>query len=273
VATFGAELGIAGWIFQRSIRVDQTMTLLELPKVCRSLGVGTIELVSTFFVSQSAQYLNELRTAIAEQELRVRNIAVDMGNLANPDAAARQTDIEALKQWFHVARAIGSEAIRVNSGAADPTDHLALARSIEGFRALAEAAGQTGVYLLIENHGGATADPRNVQEILDKVESPWFRTCPDSSNFTPDLWDEGMRILAPRAFSCHVKVMSYSPDGEQRWTYRDGAPRECNLNRFFEILRKANYTGPICLEGGATGADLDNARDGLAYVRGLLGLV
>ena len=271
MAEFGTELGIAGWIFQRSIRVDQTMTLRELPKVCRSLGVGTIELVSTFFVSQHADYLNQLRTEIAEQRVRVRNIAVDMGNLANADAATRRTDVEALKQWFHVARAIGSEAIRVNSGSAEPTDGAALARSIEGFRELAEEAAHTGVYLLIENHGGATADPRNVQKILDQVESPWFRTCPDSSNFTTDLWDEGMRIMAPRAYSCHVKVMSYSPDGEQRWTYRDGAPRSCNLNRFFEILREANYTGPICLEGGASGADLDNARDGLKYVRGLLG--
>lgn len=271
MATFGTELGIAGWIFQRSIRSDQTLTLLDLPKVCRSLEVETIELVSTFFVSQNAQYLNQLRSAIAEQGLRVRSVAVDMGNLANLDEASRRTDVESLKQWFHVARAIGSEAIRVNSGAADPTDRPALARSIEGFRELAEEAAQTGVYLLIENHGGATADPRNVQEILEKVESPWFRTCPDSSNFTPDVWDEGMRIMAPRAFSCHVKVMSYSPDGQQRWTYRDGTARECNLNRFFEMLREAGYTGPICLEGGASGADLDNARDGLKYVRELLG--
>jgi len=108
------EIGIAGWAFHRSIQQDKTMTLLDLPAVCRELGATTIELVSTFFESQHAAYLNTLRQAVEAQGQQVRNIAVDMGNIANPDAARRQTDLEAIKQWFHVARAIGAQAIRVN---------------------------------------------------------------------------------------------------------------------------------------------------------------
>jgi sugar phosphate isomerase/epimerase len=263
------EIGIAGWLFHESILDKQTMKQLDLPRVCKSLGVQTIELVSSFFPSQHTQYLNQLRAALREHGVHVRNIAVDMGDIANPDEAIRRTDIEGLKQWFYVARAIGSEAIRVNSGAASPTDHAAIDRICEGYRELAAEAAHAGIYLLIENHGGASADPNNIWTFLDRVDSPWFRACPDTGNFINGTWEEGMRIMAPRAYSCHVKVYSYSPDGQQSWTGRDGQTRSYDLKRSFQILKDAGYAGPLYIEAGASGTEEDSARDAIRYVRDL----
>ena len=141
------EIGIAGWLFYRSIRRDKTRTLLELPEVCAGLGVRTIELVSSFFPSQEARYLQQLRAALEAHGTRVAGIAVDMGDIANADEQARRTDLEALKQWFHLAKAIGAEAIRINSGAASPDDQAALARITAGYRELAAEAEHTGVRL------------------------------------------------------------------------------------------------------------------------------
>lgn len=267
------DFGIAGWLFNRSILRDRTMTLLELPGACAALGVETIELVSTFFASQDAKYLNQLRLAIAEHGLHVRNIAVDMGDIANPDEATRRTDIEAIKQWFHVARAVGSEAIRVNSGDASPTDSAAIDRICEGYTELAAEAAHAGVYLLIENHGGASADPKNIQTFLDRVNSTWFRACPDTANFVGDTWEEGMQIMAPRAFSCHVKVYSHSADGVQRWTSHDGKARTYDLRRSLAILKDAGYQGPLCIEAGASESESESGRDAIRYVRELLATV
>ncbi len=264
------EFGIAGWLFNRSILQDKTMTLLDLPRACKELGVGTIELVSTFFDSQHARYLNQVRAAVEEQGLQVRNIAVDQGDIANPDAATRRTDIEALKQWFHVAKAVGSEAIRVNSGAASPTDVDALDRIVEGYRELAEEAAHTGIYLLIENHGGASADPKNIQLFLERVDSPWFKACPDTSNFANGTWEEGMQIMAPKAFSVHVKVYSYTPDGVQTWSWRGGETQTYDLKRSLQILKNAGYSGPLCIEGGASDTEAASGRDALRYVKELL---
>ena len=265
------EFGVAGWLFHRSILNDRTMTLLELPAACKALGVGTVELVSTFFESQKAQYLNQLRSTIAENGLTIRSIAVDMGNIANPDSAVRQTDIEALKQWFYVARAIGAQAIRINSGAADPDDREAIARITEGYRELAAEAAHSGVYLLIENHGGASADPKNIKAFLEGVNSRWFRSCPDTGNFPGDTWREGMQVMAPYAYSCHVKVFSYSPDGKQSWTGRDGQLRSYDLKESLRILQAAGYSGPLCVEAGASSGEAESGRDALKYLRGLLG--
>lgn len=263
------DIGIAGWIFHESIQRDHTMTLLEMPAICRSLGVQTIELVSTFFASQDARYLNQLRAAIQDQGLQVRNIAVDMGNIANPDENARRTDLEALKQWFYVARAVGSEAIRINSGPASPDDQLAIERISRGYHELAAEAAHTGVYLLIENHGGASADPKNIQTFIDRAESSWFKTCPDTANFVGDTWEEGMRIMAPRAHSCHVKVYNYSRDGKQSWAGRDGQTRAYDLKHCLRILREARYQGPLCIEGGASSTEVDSAREAIGYVKEL----
>lgn len=264
------EIGIAGWLFHRSILHDKTMTQLELPAACKALGVESIELVSSFFPSQHTQYLNQLRAAIREQGMRVRSIAVDMGNIANADLNTRRTDIEGLKQWFHVARAIGSESIRVNSGGADPGDQAAIDRIVEGYRELASEAAHTGVYLLIENHGGASADPKNIQIFLDRVASPWFKACPDTGNFIEGTWEEGMQIMAPRAHSCHVKVYSYSPDGEQTWTGRDGTQRSYNLRRSLQILKDAGYSAPLFIEAGASASEAESGRDAIRYVRDMV---
>ena len=188
----------------------------------------------------------------------------------HPDEATRRTDIEALKQWFYVARAVGSEAIRINSGAASPDDTAAIDRITEGYRELADTAAHAGVYLLIENHGGASADPKNIQAFLQRVDSPWFKTCPDTANFTSGTWEEGMRIMAPQAYSCHVKVYQYSPDGAQNWTGRDGQVRSYDLRSSLQILRDAGYMGPLCIEAGAGATEAESGREAIRYVRDLL---
>ena len=36
------DIGIAGWLYNRSILRDHTMTLLELPAACAALGVKPV---------------------------------------------------------------------------------------------------------------------------------------------------------------------------------------------------------------------------------------
>lgn len=266
------EIGIAGWALNRSIRQDKTLTLLKFPALARGeFGVDTVELVSTFFENQSAKYLNELRRAIEAERLKVRNIAVDTGTLATADEAERRTDLEAIAQWFHVARALGAEAIRVNTGHAEPGDAAALERIVSGYQELAEHAVRSGVRLLIENHGGVSADPANIETILERVDTEWFGTCPDVNNFVGDTWEEGMRIMAPRAYAVHVKTWGYDPEGWQTRQGRDGSTARYNLKRCLEILRDAGYQGPLNYEYNQAEADERvGIAKGIAYTRELV---
>ena len=264
------ELGIAGWVVSGEILREKSLTLLAFPAVCAAHGVKTVELCSRFFESQDARYLNELRRRLADNGLSVRNIAVDMGNIAGADEAVRRTDLEALKQWFYTAAAVGSEAIRINTGHAD--DDEAMHRVIAGYRELVSVGEQAGVRLLVENHGGVSSSAGNLQRILDGVDSDWFATCPDTANFPDGDWEAGMRVLAPRAFSCHVKVFNYSDDGAQTWT-RDGETMGYQLKTCLKILDAAGYTGPLCVEKGASDTTEASIRDTLNYLEELQKMV
>ncbi|MSS70930.1 MAG: sugar phosphate isomerase/epimerase [Candidatus Latescibacteria bacterium] len=265
------EIGIAGWILSGEILREKTLTLLEFPKVCASYEVKTVELCSAFFASQEARYLNELRKALEDNGLSVRNIAVDMGNIAGADAATRRTDLEALKQWFYTASALKSAAIRINTGHAE--DEGAMGRVIEGYQELVRVGEQAGVKLLIENHGGVSSTSGNLARILTAMDTPWFATCPDTGNFPDGDWEAGVRTLAPRAFSCHVKAFNYSADGRQSWKGRDGQVREYDLKKSLALLKEAGYQGPLCLESGASTTTRESIRDGIAYLRELTGKI
>src|SRR5690242_17361296 len=125
------DIGIATWAFHKSILQERTLSLLDLPALARrEYGVGTLELMSAYFESQTAGYLNRLRRNLETEGVRVHCIAVDQGNISTADEAERRTSLEALKQWFYVARAIGAGAIRVNTNDFEPLVEMLLGRRI-----------------------------------------------------------------------------------------------------------------------------------------------
>ena len=272
------ELGVAGWSLHREILEDKKTTLLDLPEVVAGYGVKVIELCQVFFENTSPDYLNQVRQALEKEDLRVVNIAVDVGNLAEPDAAKRRTHVEALKQWFHVAKAVGSEAIRINSGfigpqsftlSSTPVPQEVLDRVVEGYRELAKVAEFTGVRLLIENHGGPSADPENIRYFIEKVGSDWFRTCPDFGNFLPGTTYRGLGIMLPYAYSVHAKLVNV--DSEVQVLERQGVRLEYDLRRCLDLVKDSGYDGPLCLEwGGPEPAEREAIKSGLELVASLL---
>jgi len=264
------QFGIAGYLYHRPILHDKTMTMLELPAATRAAGVEVLELCSVFFESQSAAYLNQVRQAAEDQGVTIRSIAVDRADISVENESERQTNIEAIKQWFHVARAIGAGAVRVNSGGKVDADDTELRRIVAGYRELAREAEANEVYLLIENHGGASYKPANVQRFLDEVGSTWFRTCPDTGNYPNGTWEDGVKVMAPCAHSVHVKVTTYSADGWQPRTGADGTDRTVNLRSILATLKANDYQGPLCVEVGVEADETQAARQAIAYVKDVL---
>lgn len=267
------EFGIAGYLYHRPILHDKTMTMLELPAATRATGTNILELCSLFFESQSAEYLNKVRASAEAEGVTIRSIAVDRADILVEDDAERRTNIETIKQWFHVAKAIGSAAIRVNSGGTIDATESDLAQIVAGYRELAAEAEHNGVYLLIENHGGATWKPENVRRFIEEVDSDWFRTCPDTGNYPDGTWKDGIQVMAPYAHSAHVKVTTYSDDGWQPRTGHDGSDRTANLKSILATLKEANYQGPYCVEAGVGDDETQAARDAIAYVKEVLATV
>ena len=79
-----------------------------------------------------------------------------------------------------------------------------------------------------------------------------------------------MRVMAPRAFSCHIKAWSCEPSGMQHRIGRDGQPQVHDLKRSLRILKEADYQGPLCVEYGASENERESTRDAMQYVRELV---
>jgi sugar phosphate isomerase/epimerase len=100
-------------------------------------------------------------------------------------------------------------------------------------------AGQHGVHLALENHGGPTATADGMIAFVRDVQSSWFGVNLDTGNFTSNDPYGDLAKLAPYALNVQVKVMIV--DSKEKKEPSDFA-------RLAQILRDVGYRGYIVLE-------------------------
>lgn len=254
------QIAVASWSLHREI--PRLTPLIEFPRICQEeFGVKAVELNSPFFASTEAGYLDELKETLSERGMKLVNIPVDLGNIANPDDEKREKDIEALKEWFSIAKRMGSPFIRINAGEGEPVDDAMLRRVIGSYKELVEEGEKVGVGLVIENHGGPSANPDNIIRIVEAVKSDSFGVCPDFGNFAPETRYQGIAKIAKYAFLAHVK--SYDFDKEGRETTID-------IERCLNILKKADFEGDLSVEFEGKGNQREGVKKTLALLRKLV---
>jgi sugar phosphate isomerase/epimerase len=166
------------------------------------------------------------------------------------DPEKRRAGIVVAKKWLDGAAILGAKSMRVNSGgpriAPSPVatadypknDALAqyLSNCIESFKEMADYGGKVGVKVTLENHWGLTANPINIQIIVDEVNSPWCEASPDFCNWEHEyLMYHGLAALAPYAHTnVHAKYWN-------RW-------KDPDVQRCVRIMTNAKYMGIFALE-------------------------
>lgn len=171
-------------------------------------------------------------------------------DICDPDAEKRKAGIEVARKWLDGAAILGAKSMRVNSGGpriapapvatADypKNDEVArlLANCIESFRVMADYGGKVGVKVTLENHWGLTANPTNIQIIVDEVNNPFCEASPDFCNWEHEyLMYHGLEALAPYAHTTvHAKYWS-------RW-------KDPDVRRNVKIMTNAKYRGVFALE-------------------------
>jgi sugar phosphate isomerase/epimerase len=196
-----------------------------------------VELNSPFFPDVEG-YLDELRQALDRYGVVVRNIAVDMGNVAAADDPERESAVAANASWLDVAGAIGCPSIRVNAGHSEDQDE-GLRRSISSFRTIVGRAGELGLSVLMENHGGFSSDPGGIMAYVRELGTDNFGTCPDFGNFEEGIRYEALETIAPYAKFVHAKTYEFDADGNET---------TLDIPRIIGIMRKSGYDGYVSVE-------------------------
>jgi sugar phosphate isomerase/epimerase len=208
---------------------------------CAKMGLEGTELTSYYFPQPlTNEYLCKLKDHAFRLGLDISGTAVG-NDFCHPPGEERDKQLQLVKRWVDNAAILGAPVIRIFSGSAktgqSPEDARKLA--VEGMEECCQYAGQHGVHLALENHGGLTSRADEMLELVRAVKSPWFGVNLDTGNFHGEDVYADLAKLAPFATNVQVKVVVSGPDGKKK---------PSNFGKLAQILTSAGYRGYIVLE-------------------------
>lgn len=182
--------------------------------------------------------LEEVKKALEKYGIQVLNMPIDYGNISSLDEGKRKADLAVIKSWIDVAAYLGSKGARVNTGH-QPEGCFDLSITADSYRELAEYSQTKGVALIMENHGGMSADPKNILKLFEMVGHPNFRMCPDFGNFDPAIRYEALDMIFNNPILVHAKTYEFDENGNHV---------QFDFDKCMGIAKKHNYHGYYSVE-------------------------
>lgn len=216
------------------------LSLEDFVTDCARLQLEGTELTSYYFPTEiTPAYLRTLKQHCFKLGLDVSGTAVG-NDFCHPAGEKRDAEIAGVKRWIDYAEILGAPVIRIFSGhphgtSAEEAHQLA----VSGMEECCQYAGEHGVFLALENHGGLTTTPAGMLALVRDVKSPWFGVNLDTGNFHGDDIYGELAQLAPYAINVQIKVTVSGPDGKGR---------RADFSRLARIMTDAGYRGYIVLE-------------------------
>ena len=193
---------------------EPKLKLSDFISDCAKFGLEGTELTSYYFPQAlTHDYLRALRQQCFRLGLDVSGTAVG-NDFGHPVGEERQKQIALVKRWVDNAAELGAPVIRIFAGHQKGDTPPAQTHSlmVGGIEECCEYAGQHGVHLALENHGGPTATADGLLAFVKDVQSPWFGVNLDTGNFHSDDVYAEMERVAPYALNVQVKVVTSGPE-------------------------------------------------------------
>jgi sugar phosphate isomerase/epimerase len=235
------KLSLAAYSFRQYLAgKTKSMTLDDFVDLCAEYELDAVEPTSYYFPEPvTPEYLHQLRRRAFMLGLGISGTAV--GNtFTHPPGPQLDKEIAHVKKWVDHAAEMSAPVIRIFAGTLqkDTTEDQARKWCIDAIDQCCKYAGQRGIILALENHGGIVSTVDQLLSIVREIKSDWFGVNLDTGNFRgPDPYAD-LAKAAPYAVT--VQVKSEISAG--------GARGEADMARIVEILKKAQYRGYVALE-------------------------
>lgn len=243
------KLGLAGYSFNRQMARRGTreeiaaakMNLERFIEYCADLDLDACELTSYYFPKDvNHDDLLRMKEMTFRLGLDISGTAIG-NNFCVHEGEERDRQLADTREWIDHAAVMGAPHIRIFAGSTPKgdTEAAAIDRCIAGINEAVSYAATKGVVLGLENHGGVTANPDTMLEIIKAVDpSPWFGVNFDSGNFQTDDPYASLEKIAPYTVNAQIKVMMRPNGGRE----------PADFDRIVAILRDAGYRGYAVLE-------------------------
>lgn len=237
------RLGLAAYSFRQALdlrRKPPTMNLDGFIDLTASMPFDAVELTEYYFPETSPRYLAQLKGRCTRLGLDISGTAI-RSDFCVTNPARLKEQIDHTRRWIEITSRLGGKTIRIFGGtvAKDDKEDRARRQCIDAMQQCCEFAGQFGVFLALENHGGITGTSEQMLALVRAIKSDWFGVNLDTGNFrTKDPYAD-LERLAPYAVVVQMKT-EISREGRK--------PEEADLKRLFQMLRNVNYRGYVVLE-------------------------
>lgn len=217
------------------------MDLDRFVEACAAAGLDGVELTAYYFPELvTREYLHHIKRKCYLLGLDISGVAAG-SRMCLPPGRERDSQIAGAKAWVDHAAVLGAPYCRVFAGGVPTgaTYRQALEWCVDCLEQVSEYAGQRGVMVGLENHGGITSTPEQTLSIVERVKSEWFGLNLDVANFHGDDPYADAAKVACHAISVHLKT-EVRPAGKPK--------QPMDLVRVVDMLRTAGYRGYLTIE-------------------------
>lgn len=237
------KLSLAAYSFRQVLdlrRKPPTMTLAGFIDLAASMPFDAVELTEYYFPETSPRFLAGLKGRCTRLGLDVSGTAIRTDFCVN-NAGRLKMQVDHCKRWIEHTSRLGGKTVRIFGGAVakDDKEDRARRQCIDAIQECCDHAGQFGIYLALENHGGITGTSEQMLALVRAIKSDWFGVNLDTGNFRTKNPYADLERLAPYAVVVQIKT-EINREGKK--------PEEADLKRKVQMLRAVNYRGYVALE-------------------------
>jgi len=187
----------------------------------------------------------------------IKNVLImidEIEGLAEENKSRRLKAVDNHKMWIDAAEIMGCESVRLNlygSSNADKWKDL----SIKSLSELGSYAKNSGVNVIVENHGRISSDIPKLMDVIYGVNMDNVGTLPDFGNFCmadegygsvfdgscETVYDfyKGVEEMMPKAFAVSAKSNDFDENGDEK---------TIDYMRMMKIVKSFGYTGYVGVE-------------------------
>jgi sugar phosphate isomerase/epimerase len=223
----------------RDALAKKTMSYDDLVHLAVETGTDGLDLTVYWFPNQSDAFLLPLRRLAYRQGVEIYSISIRT-DMCQPKPDLRAKEAAWINSWVDTAARLGAGHIRVFGGNVPKgsTENDAAGWCAEVLARAGEYAGQHGVILGLENHGGITARAERIVEIVKKVNSSWVGINLDTGNFDEDAYRQ-IEMILPYAVNAQFKTEIRDAGGQR-------VPSD--WERLVKMFAASGYRGYLALE-------------------------
>ncbi len=259
------KLSLAQWSLHKNIKYGD-MDPYEFAQVAKSFNFSGIEYVTALYdnvmkvrdgdMSKAITFWARKNKKLAEIN-DIKNVLImidEIEGLAEENKSRRLKAVDNHKMWIDAAEIMGCESVRLNlygSSNADKWKDL----SIKSLSELGSYAKNSGVNVIVENHGRISSDIPKLMDVIYGVNMDNVGTLPDFGNFCmadegygsvfdgscETVYDfyKGVEEMMPKAFAVSAKSNDFDENGDEK---------TIDYVRMMKIVKSFGYTGYVGVE-------------------------